>query len=128
MHPDEKKNEAMKLLRSAVAYYGALGSTIKRLLTHNGSAFRSRQSAIARTALGIRHRFTRAYRPQTNVRANSIDCAQGARLMAEKRDVVEPQIVSLRKVSKVLVREQQGLEERAARRNIPGSYGPGRTR
>lgn len=55
------------------------------------------------------------------MRANSIDCAQGARLMAEKRAAVQAQIAGLRKVSKVLMREQQRLEERAARRNIPKS-------
>ncbi len=53
------------------------------------------------------------------MRANSIDCAQGARLMAEKRAAVEVQIANLRKVSKVLMREQQRLQERAARHNIP---------
>lgn len=49
------------------------------------------------------------------MRANSIDCAQGARLMAEKRLTVEAQIENLRKVSKILLREQQRLEDRAAR-------------
>lgn len=53
------------------------------------------------------------------MRANSIDCAQGARLMGEKRAAVEVQIANLRKVSKVLMREQQRLQERAARHNIP---------
>ncbi|MDP3650714.1 MAG: MerR family transcriptional regulator [Rhodoferax sp.] len=49
------------------------------------------------------------------MRAKSIDCAQGARLMAEKRTVVEAQIANLRKVSEILMREQQRLEDRAAR-------------
>ncbi|KRD41942.1 MerR family transcriptional regulator [Acidovorax sp. Root275] len=53
------------------------------------------------------------------MRASSIDCAQGARLMAEKRTAVEAQIANLRKVSKVLMREQQRLEDRAARQNLP---------
>lgn len=53
------------------------------------------------------------------MRANSIDCAQGARLMAEKRAAVEAQIANLSKVSKVLMREQQRLEERAARQGFP---------
>ena len=69
MHPDEKKNEAVLFLHSAVAYYGGLGISIKRLLTDNGPAFRSREFAIDCTALGIRHKFTRAYRPQTNGKA-----------------------------------------------------------
>lgn len=49
------------------------------------------------------------------MRAKSIDCAQGARLMAEKRTVVEAQIANLHKVSEILMREQQRLEDRAAR-------------
>jgi transposase InsO family protein len=40
-----------------------------RTLTDNGAAFRSGEFADACTALGIRHKFTRAYRPQTNGKA-----------------------------------------------------------
>ena len=69
MHPDEKKHQAVQFLQDAVAYYGGLGVAIKRLLTDNGSAFRSREFAAACAALGIKHRFTRAYRPQTNGKA-----------------------------------------------------------
>ena len=53
------------------------------------------------------------------MRAKSIDCAQGARLMAEKRTAVDAQIANLRKVSKILMREQQRLEDRAARQKSP---------
>lgn len=49
------------------------------------------------------------------MRAKSINCTQGARLMAEKRSAIDAQIANLRKVSKILLREQQRLEERAAR-------------
>jgi len=69
VHPDEKTPQAVAFLRAAVAYYAGLGITIKRLLTDNGSAFRSTDFARACTALGIRHKFTRAYRPQTNGKA-----------------------------------------------------------
>jgi transposase InsO family protein len=69
MHPDEKKEQAVQFLRNAVAYYAALGIPVKGLLTDNGSAFRSRQFRAACQELGIRHRFTRAYRPQTNGKA-----------------------------------------------------------
>nr|CBJ52913.1 putative transposase, integrase domain [Ralstonia solanacearum CFBP2957] len=43
--------------------------TVRRLLTDNGAAFRSREFAQACQALGIGHKFTRAYRPQTNGKA-----------------------------------------------------------
>lgn len=69
MHPDEKTPQAVQFLRDAVAYYASLGITVRRLLTDNGSAFRSKDFATACTALGITHKFTRAYRPQTNGKA-----------------------------------------------------------
>lgn len=50
------------------------------------------------------------------MRAKSIDCAKGAQLMADKRAAVQAQIANLQKVSRVLLREQKRLEERAARR------------
>ena len=69
MHPDEKKDQAVAFLMNAVAYYAKLGITVRRLLTDNGSAFRSREFAAACQALDITHKFTRPYRPQTNGKA-----------------------------------------------------------
>jgi transposase InsO family protein len=69
MHPDERGPAAVAFLRDAVAYYGRLGVSIKRLLTDNGSAFRSTAFRSTCIELGIRHKFTRAYRPQTNGKA-----------------------------------------------------------
>jgi transposase InsO family protein len=69
MRPDERQGNAVAFLRDALAYYASLGVAIKRLLTDNGSAFRSKVFRQACLELGIRHRFTRAYRPQTNGKA-----------------------------------------------------------
>ena len=69
MHANEQKDQAVAFLMSAVAYYAKLGITVRRLLTDNGSAFRSREFAAACQALGITHKFTRPYRPQTNGKA-----------------------------------------------------------
>ncbi|WKB52817.1 IS481 family transposase [Eleftheria terrae] len=69
MHPDERGQSAVQFLRDAVAYYNRLGVTIKRLLTDNGSAFRSKPFRHACQQLGITQKFTRAYRPQTNGKA-----------------------------------------------------------
>ena len=69
VHPDEKTPQAVQFLHNAVAYYRSLGVTVERLLTDNGSAFRSKEFAKACQQLGIRHRFTRPYRPQTNGKA-----------------------------------------------------------
>ncbi len=69
MHPNEKQEQAVQFLRAAVAYYSKLGVTVKRLLTDNGSAFRSGDFGQECKALGIKHKFTRPYRPQTNGKA-----------------------------------------------------------
>ncbi|MBN9372129.1 IS481 family transposase [Hydrogenophaga sp.] len=69
MHNDERKESAVQALKAAVAHYRALGVTVKRLLTDNGSAYRSRLFAKTCVALGVKHTFTRPYRPQTNGKA-----------------------------------------------------------
>lgn len=69
MFPDEGKQSAVQFLENCVAYFLSLGVRIERLLTDNGSAFRSKDFAAACGRLGIRHQFTRAYRPQTNGKA-----------------------------------------------------------
>ena len=69
MHPDVKTPQAVQFLKDAVAHYAKLGVSIKRLLSDNGSALRSHDFARACQALGIKHRSTRAYRPQTNGKA-----------------------------------------------------------
>jgi transposase InsO family protein len=67
--PDEKAATAIAFLRRAVAFFKRHGITVERLLTDNGSAYRSTIHAIACRTLGIRHLRTRPYRPQTNGKA-----------------------------------------------------------
>lgn len=69
MKPNERRDSAMAFLKAAVRYFATLGVRIKRLLTDNGSAFRSKRFAQACRQLGIKHSFTRPYRPQTNGKA-----------------------------------------------------------
>jgi transposase InsO family protein len=66
---DEKATSAIAFLRRAVAFFERHGIEVERLLTDNGSAYRSTMHAIACRALGIRHLRTRPYRPQTNGKA-----------------------------------------------------------
>lgn len=66
---DEKTVSAVDFLKAAVAHYATLGVRIHRVLTDNGSAYRSRLFARTCQALGIKHSFTRPYRPQTNGKA-----------------------------------------------------------
>jgi transposase InsO family protein len=67
--PDEKAMTAIAFLRRAVAFFERHGITVERLLTDNGSAYRSAIHAIACRGLGIRHLRTRPRRPQTNGKA-----------------------------------------------------------
>ncbi|MGE4050195.1 MAG: IS481 family transposase [Piscinibacter sp.] len=69
VHPDESKHSAEAFLRSAVAYFERLGVPIQRVLSDNGKCFRSALFAAACLELGISQKFTRAYRPQTNGKA-----------------------------------------------------------
>jgi transposase InsO family protein len=66
---DEKAATAIAFMRRAVAFFERHGMKVERLLTDNGSAYRSTVHAIACRALGIRHLRTRPYRPQTNGKA-----------------------------------------------------------
>jgi len=69
MYPDERKVSAVQFLDNTVAYFCSLGVKVRRLLTDNGSAFRSKAFAKACRRLHIKHSFTRPYRPQTNGKA-----------------------------------------------------------
>ena len=68
-YPDETKHSAEAFLRAAVDYFGRLGVPIQRVITDNGMSFRSARFASACLELGISQKFTRAYRPQTNGKA-----------------------------------------------------------
>ena len=69
LYPDERKANAIQFLHNTVAYFRSLGVHLRGILTDNGSAFRSKAFAAACQRLGLKHRFTRAYRPQTNGKA-----------------------------------------------------------
>lgn len=69
MYPNEAKAAAVQFLHNTLAYFRSLGVRPKRILTDNGSAFRSKDFAEACVSLNLKHGFTRAYRPQTNGKA-----------------------------------------------------------
>jgi transposase InsO family protein len=68
-YPDEKQASAVDFVQQATRYFADLQVPIERVLTDNGSAFRSAAFAGACKNLGIAQKFTRAYRPQTNGKA-----------------------------------------------------------
>jgi transposase InsO family protein len=66
---DEKAATAVGFLRRAIKHFADYGVTVERVLTDNGSPYRSTVHAIACRTLGVRHLRTRPHRPQTNGKA-----------------------------------------------------------
>ena len=66
IHDDETAATATSVLRRAVAWFAARDITVARVLSDNGSAYRSHRWRDTCTELGITHKRTRPYRPQTN--------------------------------------------------------------
>jgi transposase InsO family protein len=67
--PDERKTSAVAFLKAAVAYYASLGVTVERVMTDNGSCYRSHAFQRACKRLKLRHIRTRPYTPKTNGKA-----------------------------------------------------------
>ena len=63
---DERATSSVPFLRRAVAYFARLGVRIERVMTDNGSAYRSRRHAQQCARLKLKHLRTRPYRPCTN--------------------------------------------------------------
>ena len=63
---DEKAVTAIGVLQRAVVWFAERGVTVERVLTDNGSCYRSHAWRDACAELDIKHKRTRPYRPQTN--------------------------------------------------------------
>ena len=66
---DEKGETAAGFLRRAVEWFQSMGITVERVMSDNGSCYRSSVHAVACRELGLRHLFTQPYRPRTNGKA-----------------------------------------------------------
>jgi hypothetical protein len=66
---DQRKESAVAFLEAAVAYFAKLGVRIDRVMTDNGSCYRSKAFRAACKRLGLRQIFTRPYTPKTNGKA-----------------------------------------------------------
>ena len=64
--PNERAATAAGFWRRAAAWYASIGITCERVITDNGSCFRSGLWHRACTATGTTVKKTRPYRPQTN--------------------------------------------------------------
>lgn len=63
---DEKAATAIAVLRRAAAWFAQRGVIVERVLSDNGSCYRAHAWRDACAELGITHKRTRPYRPQTN--------------------------------------------------------------
>ena len=66
IHDDETAATAIAVLQRAVAWFALRGVTTRRVLSDNGSCYRSHAWRQACADLGIVPKRTRPYRPQTN--------------------------------------------------------------
>ncbi len=67
--PDERKDSAVTFLDAALAYYASLGITVVRVMTDNGSCYRSGAFRQACARHRLKHIRTRPYTPRTNGKA-----------------------------------------------------------
>jgi transposase InsO family protein len=66
---NERATTAVGFLRRALGHFAEHGIKVERVMTDNGSPYRSSAHAIACRVLGIKHLRTRPRRPQTNGKA-----------------------------------------------------------
>jgi transposase InsO family protein len=66
---DERGQTAAGFIRRAADWFASFGIRVERVLSDNGACYHSRTHALALRELGIRHHFTRPYRPRTNGKA-----------------------------------------------------------
>jgi transposase InsO family protein len=67
--PDERKASAIAFLDRALGWFARHGVTVERIMTDNGSAYRSHDFRRACADAGLRHLRTRPYTPRTNGKA-----------------------------------------------------------
>lgn len=67
--PDETKETTAAFLQRALSHFQSQGVTVRRILSDNGRNYHSKLVQAVCEAHGIRHSFTRPYRPQTNGKA-----------------------------------------------------------
>lgn len=66
---DGRRDTTTGFLLRALRWFRSHGVRAERVMTDNGSAYRSRRFAKTLRLLGIRHIFTRSYTPKTNGKA-----------------------------------------------------------
>ena len=73
VHPDERAQTVAGFAHRALGFYGGLGVRVERLMTDNGSGYRSRAFSEVLARAGVTHLRTRPYRPATNGKAERLN-------------------------------------------------------
>lgn len=100
--PSEGQADTTAFLQRALAWLAHHGVCVQRVMTDNGSAYRSKLFAKALQTAGARHIRTRPYTPRTNGKAERFiqtslrewAYAKPYRSSAERADAIEPWINS----------------------------------
>lgn len=67
--PDERKETTAAFLQRALLHFGSLGAVVQRILSDNGMCYHSKLVQAVCAAHGVKHSFTKPYRPRTNGKA-----------------------------------------------------------
>jgi transposase InsO family protein len=70
--PDEKRRSCLRFLFNALRFFRAHGVRVHRVMTDNGTSFRSYRYAKALRMLKIKHIRTKPYTPKTNGKAERL--------------------------------------------------------
>lgn len=71
--PDDRSHTTVRFLERALAHFMSRGVQVTRILTDNGGNYRSTVFGTAVAAHGIKHKWTRPFRPQTNGKAEAFN-------------------------------------------------------
>jgi transposase InsO family protein len=128
----ERAQTAIGFLKRALAHFASYGIQAKRVMTDNGSCYRSVVHALACKALHIKHLRTRPYRPRTNGKAERFirtmlgGWAYGAIYGSseERRDALQGWLDYYNRCRphRSLGNQPPLLRLEALRNNVPGSY------
>ena len=103
--------------RDAIRYYerrGLLGTVPRGANNYrNYPAALVRDIKLLRRMQSLGFSLEEVQQVLDGLRSGGMRCAQGARLLADKRASIDRQIRALREVARLLAREQARLEERA---------------
>ncbi|MBP7702240.1 MAG: transposase family protein [Phenylobacterium sp.] len=96
--PSERQADTTAFLERAPAWLGRHGVSVERVMTDNGSAYRSKLFASALRRAGARHIRTRPYTPRTNGKAERFiqtslrEWAYAKPSSSERAQAIEPWI------------------------------------